>query len=117
MIESQGRLIVPIQVANHGVTIDAAVQPRVVAADGQLQCFVSAPDARSIFVFHNRQPLGQIQGNQGTVLVDAQKLGRGPVLLTAVALGNRRADKVFSQPLPLTVQEPVVASSLRSGGR
>jgi uncharacterized protein (TIGR03790 family) len=103
-IESQGRLIIPIQVANHGRSISASVQSRVVDASGHVQCVVSSPNSQSIFVFHNRRQLGQVNGNQGTVMIDARELGRGPIVLTAVALGTRRTDKVFSQPLPLSIQ-------------
>jgi uncharacterized protein (TIGR03790 family) len=103
-IESQGRLIIPVHVANQGGQIDAAVQPRVVDSSGRVQCFVNAPGSRSIYVFHNRRPLGQVNGHQGTVLIDVGDLGRGPVVLTAVALGTKGGDKVFSQPLPLSIQ-------------
>jgi uncharacterized protein (TIGR03790 family) len=115
-IESQGRLIIPVQVANQNGQINAAVQPKVVSAMGRVQCFVSAPGASSISLFHNRRQLGQVKGNEGVVTIDARELGSGPVLLTAVGLGGKRVDKVFSQPILLTIQQPASAN-LSTGGR
>jgi hypothetical protein len=116
-LKSQGRLVIPIEVANHGAEIEATVQPRVVDAGGRVECFLSAPRSSSILLFHNRRRLGGVQGNHGVVTFDAQSLGRGPVLLTAVGLGNQPSAKVFSSPISLTVQEPAAVGNLGTQGQ
>jgi uncharacterized protein (TIGR03790 family) len=103
-VETQGRLILPLRVENHGKRIEAAVEPREVDPNGQARLLVNAPGARQIYVFHHRRPLGQVRGDQGAVLIDVRQLGRGPIMLTAVALGARATDKVFSQPVRLNIR-------------
>ncbi len=116
-IESQGRLIIPITVNNHGGEISPQVCSRAWSIPADEFNVLSVPRARSIYVFHNRRPLGQVKGNQGTVLIDAQELGRGPVLLTAVGLGARSSDNVFSPPIPLKVQDPMMATRVGAEGQ
>jgi hypothetical protein len=111
-LKSQGRLVIPIEVANHGRQIEATVQPRVVDAGGRVECYVSAPRSSSILLFHNRRPLGEVQANHGVVTIDSQSLGRGPVVLTAVGVGPESTARVFSSPISLTVQEPVAVGIL-----
>jgi uncharacterized protein (TIGR03790 family) len=103
-IESQGREVLPLEVNNRGRRIEWAVQPPRTHRAGQFRMLVNAPGASSILVFHNRRQIGKIQGESGSLTVEAQGLGSGPVVLTAVAVGNSPADKVFSRPIAVVVE-------------
>ena len=105
MIRSQGRLILPIQVANLGQSIQASVHAS--NHPGRVNVWVESPGAKSVYIFHNRRPVGRVFGERGVVAVDAQTCGRGPVTLSAIALENEgsEAARVYAQPIHCTMPE------------
>lgn len=103
---SQGRLLLPIDVNNHGREITATVKPSVSDSPSQLRFQLSAPGASTIYVFHNRRPMGRVQGSRGSVAVETETLGRGPIEVMAVGVNREDNGKVFARPVDLIVREP-----------
>ncbi len=116
-IESQGRLILPVVVNNHGRSIATRAVPTVASSADTVKVQVSSPGARTVFVFHNRRPLGRLSGSAGSISVDPRTLGRGPISLTAVAIGAKPTDKVFSAPIEIVVEDRDAALSIPVGRR
>ena len=116
-IESQGRLIVPIQTANFG----QAMRPRIVVDanspdDRHVTIRVSAEGANRIQVYQMSQRLGSFTGSAGSLELKKSELGFGPISLRAVALsGTSAGDVVLSNPHEIAVAEPAPMPAL--GGR
>ena len=106
LIQSQGRMIVPLFVNNRGRTIDCKVESSSqVRLNQTLRLTASSPDSAGIVVFHNRRLIGKISGEQGSVLVPAKAIGLGPSRLYAVGLGSNGGENhVFAQPIHINVQ-------------
>lgn len=107
-VETQGSLIVPITVNNHGRRLVLmAPSQTAVPWDTPLSLGARLTGGAEITLYHNARPLGAIHGEQGRVTVDPRRLGQGRVTLHAV--GTLRDDPdaaVRSRPLELTVVPP-----------
>ena len=111
-VESQGRLILPVRVDNRGSLIEWTIQPETVTPHQSARLYVKSPGAKTIYLFHERRPLGRVNREQGYFSVDPQSLGQGPVTLTAVAIDGKNNHKIFSAPIQLMVRD---TGSLLSG--
>jgi len=101
-IESQGRVIVPLTVANHGPPVRLTrVGEGPISVGDTIRLKIAAPAARRVVLFQNRRPLEQLNGSEGIVEISADLLGRGPVEIQAVSEGDR---KTVSAPLPLVIE-------------
>jgi hypothetical protein len=100
-IEFQGRQIIPIRVRNHEAELEfraAAVRVKFLE---KLRVSVKQTGAKSIVIRQNQREVGRVQGEAGEVEIDATKLGRGPVMLSAVSEGEQPAQ---SAPLAVLVE-------------
>jgi hypothetical protein len=61
--------------------------------------------------------MGSVKGDTGALFLDAQLLGRGPVELTAVAVGASPDDKVFGPPILVRVEDSVSITNSVGKGR
>jgi len=106
LIQSQGRQIIPIHVANHGRKITVSVTPQgTVAADKPLVLSASSPGSSGMLVLNNNQLLGKIEGENGQVTIDPAALGSGPVRLRVLGLGSQTAKGyVWADPIRLVIQ-------------
>ncbi|MEX0585947.1 MAG: hypothetical protein WD176_04850 [Pirellulales bacterium] len=105
-IETQGRAVIPVAIDNGGKKLTLTASVTKTARWGQTLVFSAASDgADSIVVMHNHRPLGTIQGAKGRVSINPKELGRGPVTVSAVAVGKRDG-----QQYPLAVAAPVQLS-------
>jgi hypothetical protein len=106
-IRSQGRKIVPVIIANHGRTIEAAISPSgTVALSQRLTVTAKSPGAMGIAVMHNSHLLGKINGPSGQVQINAAVLGAGPVRLRVVGLGNGTPlTYTWAAPIELTIEK------------
>jgi hypothetical protein len=101
-IETQGRIIVPFLVNNHGVKLELKVAPAaVVDAATMLRVSVAQPGASSIAIRQNSRVLASVQGEAGEVEIAAATLGRGPTSLQASSEGKNPA---VSPPARITVR-------------
>jgi uncharacterized protein (TIGR03790 family) len=91
-IETQGRMILPIFVNNHGAKIAFSVTPSPQASAGdKLRISLRQPGATAIIVRQNEREVARLKGESGDVEVSAGMLGRGPVTLQAQSEGNEPA--------------------------
>ncbi len=103
-IETQGRAIVPITTANHGRTIEFTATPADRVRWGEkLTLTARCPGASAIRIQRYGALVREISGEEGTVEIDPQHLGYGPVLLNAVVFGDTVADQAASAPIKLQV--------------
>ena len=101
-IETQGRVIVPIAVNNHGAKLEFSITPRdKVPAAAKLRVSVRQPGATAIAIRQNSREVARVQGEAGDVEIEAAKLGQGPTTLQAVSEGSTPA---VSMPLSIRVE-------------
>ena len=116
-VESQGRLIVPIIVDNHGRRVEVAATPKNrVRWDQRLTIQAKAPGAIGIAVLHNGRLVGKIQGGEGSAVIDPRSLGLGGVRLETVALRSAR-ERVIGPPIRVTVTPPKAMAPVLPGER
>jgi hypothetical protein len=105
LIRTQGRTIVPVTVSNRQRTIEASLQPTGrVPGERTLTVSASSPGSTGILVLHNGQLMGRINGEKGEVSFEAGKMGRGPIVLRVVGMGDKSDQYVWARPLQLEVQ-------------
>jgi uncharacterized protein (TIGR03790 family) len=105
-IESQGRVIIPIEVNNHEGKIEAALAtPTPLRADRPVTIKARSPGAKGIVVIHGARVVAQIAGQEGELQVPADTLGPGPVVLRVAGLGGGGPSTcVVAKPLEFTLQ-------------
>lgn len=114
-IETQGRLVLPLRVSNHGRELKLArLGDREVPLDGALRLTVELPGARQIEILQNGRRVAMIEDERGDVEIEAILLGLGPVELQAVGVLNERADaQVVSAPIRFKIVSPRPLPALR----
>jgi hypothetical protein len=90
-IETQGRLIVPFNVANHDAVLQLKVSPTQVKFIEKFRITVRQPGAKFITIRQNSRDLARVEGEAGDVEIAAAKIGRGPGLLQAFSEGSVKA--------------------------
>ena len=106
-LATTGRRSFPVTVHHRGQSVELRCDQHEVGYHEQLQLHVRSPGARSISVFHHRQPVGTVIGSQGVLRLAAKTLGLGPVRLWAQARhDDSETGPVLSRPLSLTVLRP-----------
>ena len=100
-IESQGRQIIPVRLANHDRTIEASLVGKGPwRADTPVTIAVGSPGAIGIVALQGARLVGQIGGDKGQIEIPANALGAGPVQIRVVALGNGGPNtNVIAEPL------------------
>jgi hypothetical protein len=100
-IETQGRWIAGVIVKN-GTDALSITTPTGTRITGPLVTLNATSTADGpIAVFHNGREVGRIPGNQGAIQILTEKLGKGPVTLTARTLGPR---PLSSRPVLLEIE-------------
>ena len=102
-IETQGRIILPVTVENHGRKVDltATVERVSGPAPAMVQLSAECLGAKSIAILHNRRRIATIEGAHGRTELAAAVLGSGPIMLQAV--GVMDDGQVLSKPVWLTI--------------
>ena len=115
LIQSQGRLIVPVLVDNQESQLVWKTEPRTDAGwERPIMITARCKGAEGIAIVQGRRLVGRIDGDAGQVRVNPQQLGYGPVTLQAVALkGAGPRDRVFGKPLQLNIKPPAPLRALR----
>lgn len=108
LIESQGRLIVPIRSDNFGSKIEVLLTASEQTGDDNFVTITArATGAGRIRLYQFSRLLGSIQGEQGELRLAKHELGYGPVSIRALAMaGPSASDMVLAKPLELLVAEP-----------
>jgi hypothetical protein len=104
-IETQGRCIVPLVVDNEGQSIDLVASPADKVRWGEkLVLRINAPKASAAVVRHGTRVLGKVAGPAGTLSIDPQSLGAGPVTIDALAIGPDGSPICRSRPCELLIE-------------
>ncbi len=105
-IESQGRQIIPIDVANGDRKIKVALTGAAPwKADKPLIISVQSPGSKGILVSQGSRALISVKGAEGRIELPANALGAGPVRLRVVGLGDGdAASNVVAEPLDVTLE-------------
>lgn len=114
-IETQGRAIVPITTANHGRTIEFTATPADRVKWGEkLTLAAKCPGASAIRIQRNGALIKEVTGEEGSIEIDPQLLGYGPVVLNAVVIGATVQEQAISSPIRLQVfpSSPLPAQQL-----
>ncbi len=117
-IESQGRALLPVRVANRDRTIEFTVKPGAsVPLDGRLTVTARSSGAKQIEVYTNTLSLGTIRGDGGSLEIEARRLGLGTVALQALAVIDTHSnDAVVAEPLRVKVERPTPLPALKVAG-
>ncbi|MBN2579763.1 MAG: hypothetical protein JXB10_12305 [Pirellulales bacterium] len=107
-IQTQGRTIFAVESANYGRKIFVkAVSGQHVTPDNPLVLEVASPGSTGVAIIQNSRLVGRLAGNQGRIEIPAEKLGAGPVRLTALGLGRGGVrSHVVAPPIDVTVDLP-----------
>jgi uncharacterized protein (TIGR03790 family) len=101
-IETQGRAIVPITVANHATKLELRqLSSGPMDLSGMLRISVSQTGATEIAIRQNSREVGRVKGESGDVEISAATLGRGHVILQAFSEGKTPA---ASAPLRINIR-------------
>jgi uncharacterized protein (TIGR03790 family) len=105
-IESQGRQVIPVRLANHGRKIEAALLgDGPWRADRPLMIAANSPGSIGIVALHGSRLVGRITGEKGQIDVPANMLGAGPVRLRVIGLGKGGTiTNVVADPIDVTLQ-------------
>jgi hypothetical protein len=117
--ESQGRLIVPVEVANtqRAISCRAVPSPQLTFGD-RVQIQIDAPGATEVMVYHGRRALAKANRSKAHLLIDSNDTGAGPVQLTIVAkAGEGAANAWFAEPLNLDIMRTSSRNPIAVGGR
>jgi hypothetical protein len=108
VIESQGRIVLPVQFNNYGKTIQFSASPEQrVRAGGSIKLTAKAPGVRGVtfFQYDQSHPVAKFSGSEGEATVDTDQLGEGPVTLQAMGWGEGGFDThVYSKPITLSIE-------------
>ncbi len=89
LIETQGRAIIPVMVNNRERKIEfIAKLPEEVKPDKKIKLAAKAPGSIGVAFYHNGQLLDKFSGESGEVEIDTNRLGYGPVTLSAIGWGR-----------------------------
>ncbi len=100
-IETQGRWIGMVIVNNGNKAVRLSVDPsQIKNRSKQLSIQVASTTKKTVTVLHHGQVLGQVEGGNGSLQIEASKLGSGPVVLYGTAPGT---PELRSQPLSLVL--------------
>jgi len=104
-IETQGRLILPIHVNNHGRKIEVRITPKKRVRWGEtVRIAIRSPGSKSLQVYFGNRPIGRITGEQGAVRFDPKELGLGPMTFRVVGIDKSDAGHhVVSEPITIEV--------------
>jgi hypothetical protein len=105
-IESQGRTIIPVRLANHGRKIEVSlVTTGPLHGDKPITIAVRCAGAIGIVALQGSRIVGRIGGDEGRIEIPPNTLGAGPVQLGVAGLGNGGPQtNVMAEPLELMVQ-------------
>ena len=103
-LETQGRLIVPVVVSNHALSLALTVEPRRVRPADTVRVSLAGAGVESAIIYGMGRVLGRTATGQATIEVPAELLGRGPVTLRATGrTGPNPGDAVNAPPVTITV--------------
>lgn len=101
-LETQGRVLVPVTVNNHGGVVEAKLlSPAAVDFSGKINLTFKQAGATAIVIRQNSRQVGRVQGEAGEIAIPAATLGRGPTSLQAFSEGPAPA---VSRPIQVTVK-------------
>ncbi len=104
-LPARGELIVPFYSSNHKRTIQVKCEPeKAVSVKQSLIITAKAPRSTSIRIMRGTSLLKTIVGDDGQVKIPAEALGRGPVQIQVVGMGDSGLESyVFAPPLDILV--------------
>jgi hypothetical protein len=103
-IETQGRAILPVTFANHGLTMTFEVSPRRTSLGQRIRLSAKAPGARQIIFYSAGQKLASVNGASAATAINTDTLGDGPVTLRAIAVGKGGAEThVLATPVSIRI--------------
>ncbi|MCA9245575.1 MAG: TIGR03790 family protein [Planctomycetales bacterium] len=88
-IATQGRLVLPFSVDNHGRRTTLVFQDPDSNASAGPVVTVQCAGADRVALLANGRVVGTLRGENGELTIEAASLGRGPVAMQAVAYDNR----------------------------
>ena len=105
-IESQGRRIIPVRLANRGRKIEAALaSPGPPRLDGPVAITARSPGSIGIVVLQGTRVVAHIAGQEGRIEIPAHTLGSGPIQLHVEGLGEGATEtNVVAEPLDFVLQ-------------
>ncbi len=102
-VDNQSRAVKFVGAPTEPISIDTPVKIRVEATWGQ-----------KILIYHNLREIAQVDGQAGEVVIDPRVLGRGPVVLQAIAQAPQSPQEsaqpeanIASPPLYLEIKGPI----------
>ena len=115
-IETRGRVLVPLRVANSGTLLETSLPSGSSYRLGQtVEVRFRLPGAREVRFRHLGRDVATVKGNAGAARIDTRSLGLGPVTLYPNALLGNTPDAgppVRGSPIRLRVDPPPPVAAL-----
>ena len=105
-IESQGRVILPVKIANHNRSIEVSSTAKGTATWNEpFQVSARAEGALRIVFFEGPRMLGTVTADHGEIEIKPEELGLGPIGIQAKAqFSDAPQDAVVAGPIRLTIE-------------
>ena len=105
-IESQGRQIIPVRLANHDRKIEAKLVGKAPWPAGEpLVIDVNSPGSVGIVAMQGSRMVGRVVGEKGQITIPAGLLGAGPVHIGIIGMGSGEASaNVAADPIDVTLE-------------
>lgn len=103
LLESTGRIVMPVFVDNHGYRVDLSTDRDRYQTEEDVVFRVKSNFGERVVLKQNFRILAESRGGEVEISVPASKLGRGPVRVTAEVL-DENGIPVSSVPLSLTIE-------------
>jgi hypothetical protein len=100
LVATQSRQILPIEVSNHGQSLEIDGPTSTVATDGDI-VVTCQPEDHPIELLHHARVVGTIPAGSGSVTIPARNVGAGTIELLGVVERNGR--RVHSAPVIVEV--------------
>lgn len=103
-IQTTGRNVIPIEISNRGNSVVLTARRTKVLETDKISFQATANCGDSIELQHNFRSVDKKIGRDVEFEVSAKLLGRGPVILNAIAIDEETKKAVSSVPIRLTIE-------------
>ena len=111
-IETQGRVLIPVEVQNGEARLKATLSAEKVHWEAPLKVKLSLPDAQTLSVIHQHRLLASAAGAEAELTIDPHTLGQGTSILQPVAL-TADGRRLLGPPLTVEVTPPPAMPGLK----
>jgi len=116
-VQTNGQLIVPIYLQNHGQEIQILACPTTICYNEMLNLEIAMRDATEILVLHNARRLASVSGPVAKVQIPGKTLGLGKITLEILGITAAQSSAIAQISVEILPPPVLAASSARIYGK